>query len=140
LLQKGFEVTFADISDIALGFTKWRVKKRKLKARFIDLKKEKLPKNSFDFVVSIDVLEHIVDYKKTLKEIFESLEKEGLFLAHVGPKKRKWPMHLNSPEQVFKAAKKIGFIELEKPEKLRTLFLKPENKPVINIHAHQKSQ
>ena len=46
--RNGFDVTLADISSVMLEFCAWRFKARGLAARFIDLKTQRLPSQSYD--------------------------------------------------------------------------------------------
>lgn len=41
------------------------------------------PDKNIDFIISIDVLEHIYDYKKVIHNIYSSLKNGGVFYLHV---------------------------------------------------------
>lgn len=51
---------------------------------FLDLNATKLPnKPLYDFTVNIDVLEHVGNYKKVIKNFFSALRKNGYLYIHV---------------------------------------------------------
>lgn len=52
--------------------------------------------NQFDYIISLEVLEHIPDYKKALKESFRILKPKGKFLFTV-------PFNRNSRENIVRA-------------------------------------
>ena len=52
--------------------------------------------NQFDYIISLEVLEHIPDYKKALKESFRTLKPKGKFLFTV-------PFNRNSRENIVRA-------------------------------------
>ena len=65
---------------------------------------------SFDFILSFDVLEHIPDYKKALKECYRCLKKNGIFLFTV-------PFIINSEKNIIRAYIKNGkIIHILSPE------------------------
>jgi len=53
--------------------------------------------NSFDFVLSFDVLEHITDYMQAFQEIYRILDKDGIFLFTV-------PFAQNSFDNIIRAS------------------------------------
>lgn len=91
----GFNVTLADISPTMLEFARWRLARRGLSARFIDLNHESLPDRSFDLITAVDVLEHVVDPGATLRQIARSLTTGGRLVfnyrAGFDPQR---PMHI----------------------------------------------
>jgi len=58
-------------------------------AKFIVGNLENSTKEKFDFIVCIDVLEHIENYKKVLKNFYRSLESDGYLYIHVPQKHQK---------------------------------------------------
>ncbi len=81
------EVWGIDNSDEALKFCK---NYRKLKfTKKGNAEKSNLPVNTFSLVTLLDVLEH-TDDKKTLKEIYRILKKDGLLLITVPAYKWMW--------------------------------------------------
>ncbi len=65
---------------------------------------------SFDFILSFDVLEHIPDYKRALKECYRCLKPNGIFLFTI-------PFVINSEKNIIRAYVKNGkIIHLLPPE------------------------
>jgi len=68
-----------------------------------DLTKLSFKNDQFDVAVSLEVLEHIPDYKKALREIFRVLRREGLFILSV-------PFVVSSQKNITRAEIKNGAI------------------------------
>lgn len=76
------DITGVDVSNTALNFAKKKFKKFK----FIKIEDgEKLPfnKNSFDFIISSDVLEHVYNTQNVFKELSRVLKPQGRILISV---------------------------------------------------------
>jgi 2-polyprenyl-3-methyl-5-hydroxy-6-metoxy-1,4-benzoquinol methylase len=73
----GFDVTMADISGVLQSFCKYRMRERGRDATFIDLKASPLPRETFDFVTTMDVFEHLVDPVGVVDSIARSLKPGG---------------------------------------------------------------
>lgn len=85
LAKEGLKVIPIDISDASLKsaqflFEKEKLKLKPLKGSILDLP---FPKNSFDFVVLCEVLEHVPRPGKALKEINRCLKKGGKFCLSI---------------------------------------------------------
>jgi len=85
LKKRGFDITGIDISKEALIHAKENFKKLSLDVNVINGSAENIPtkKNSFEQVICLDVLEHVKEPNKVLKEINEALIKEGTFILTV---------------------------------------------------------
>jgi SAM-dependent methyltransferase len=81
--RHGFEVTLADISSTLLGFSQWRLERRRLPAAYIDLKVSRLPSHTFDFVTAMDVFEHLVDPVETVERLWDALKPGGFLYARI---------------------------------------------------------
>ena len=79
--RHGFEVGLADISSTLLGFSRWRLQKRGVQAQFIDLKRDRLPANSFDIMTAMDVFEHLVDPVEAINDLDRALKPGGFLLG-----------------------------------------------------------
>ncbi len=77
----GYDVTLADISSTLLGFAKWRLERRGVKADFVHLPAD-LPRDHFDLVTALDVIAHVPDVHATARQIRDSLHDGGLFVAN----------------------------------------------------------
>lgn len=77
LYGEDFEMVGTDITPIAKKYHQDK------KIRFVKADAQKLPFNSktFDYVFSIDVLEHIVDPQQAIEEMYRVTKKDGLMLV-----------------------------------------------------------
>jgi 2-polyprenyl-3-methyl-5-hydroxy-6-metoxy-1,4-benzoquinol methylase len=75
----GFNVTFADVEGHGLEFIRWRLKRRGITARVINSDEQF---ESYDFVMAIDCLEHIMNADDYFKRLDKSLRVGGLLYFH----------------------------------------------------------
>lgn len=109
--RQGFKVTLADISPAMLEFASWRLMRRGLEAEFIDLNRQKLPENHFDFATAVDVFEHLPKPEIELRQISRAMRSGGelVFNCQAGADDDR-PMHvLRSSRQVWQALRGCGF-------------------------------
>lgn len=78
----GYAVTLADVSDILLAFAAFRCRRRGFDVRTIDLKRQGLPRDAFDLVLCLDVLEHIPEPLGVVRAIRDALRPDGLLVVH----------------------------------------------------------
>jgi len=81
--RHGFDVTLADISSTLLGFSQWRLERRRWPAAYIDLKMSRLPHHGFDFITAMDVFEHLVDPVETVAHLWDALRPGGFLYARI---------------------------------------------------------
>lgn len=81
--QAGFDVTLADVSKRCLAFARHRFALRGLAGRFVDLSISEPDPNSFDAVVSFDVLEHLVDPLQAIRRMHRWLVPGGVLVMNV---------------------------------------------------------
>ncbi|MGE0102607.1 MAG: methyltransferase domain-containing protein [Blastocatellales bacterium] len=93
--RAGFDVTLADVSSGMLDFSKRRLERRGLRARYIDLNSERLPEGGFDLITAVDVIEHVPDPGGVLRQLALALKPGGRlifnFRAGFDPER---PMHI----------------------------------------------
>lgn len=109
--RHGFNVTLADISTPMLEFSRWRLQQRGLEAGLIDLNRQSLPENSFDFVTAIDVFEHLPRPPVELRQISLAMKEGGalVFNCRAGEDEDR-PMHvLKTEASVWRALRGCGF-------------------------------
>jgi SAM-dependent methyltransferase len=76
--RAGLSVCLADISSVLLDFSRWRHEARGLAVQHLDLKRERLPAETFDIVTAMDVFEHLVDPVAAVDELWRALRPGGL--------------------------------------------------------------
>ncbi|MGH9768124.1 MAG: class I SAM-dependent methyltransferase, partial [Blastocatellia bacterium] len=111
--KHGFSVTLADVSETMLGFARWRLERRGLRAEFIDLNQQPLPRGRFDFVTAVDVCEHLSDPGAQLSRVAQSLKIGGAFVFnhHIGADEER-PMHIvMTTAPLFRALRRNGLRE-----------------------------
>ncbi len=76
--NKNYKLYGVDITKIALNSAKKRIPQAKLSIQ--DLTKLKFKRNYFDIVLCGDVLEHVYEYKKVIKNLIRVTKKGGLII------------------------------------------------------------
>lgn len=87
LAQWALEVVGGDISFEAIEYAKKHYEKENLKFQIMDCTASKLPNNSFDVVCALELLEHVRDYERFLKEVHRILKPDGLAIISTPNKK-----------------------------------------------------
>ena len=128
-VRHGFDVTLADISSVLLEFCAWRFKQRGLSARFVDLKAERLSRDSFDFISAMDVFEHLTEPIDAVDTLADALKPGGYifgrFASEIDPDR---PMHIVQDfGPVFARFAEKGFTEVWRDDWLwgHQVFRKP---------------
>ena len=126
------DVTVADISDPLLDCARWRIDRRGLEARFIDLKRESLPRGAFDLISAVDVLEHVADPIATLEQLRDALSPGGILvfdlIASAADPER--PFHLlRSKFPIRSRIRALGFDAVESFQKY-VVFRRRERTPI----------
>jgi 2-polyprenyl-3-methyl-5-hydroxy-6-metoxy-1,4-benzoquinol methylase len=107
------EVTLADISTTLLDFARWRFDRRRLTARFLNLKDAPLPEASFDMILAMDVFEHLVDPVQLVEQLWRALHPEGLLFARIHAEADpSHPQHIVEDfGPTFARMEELGFVE-----------------------------
>ena len=74
----GFEVTLGDVSPAYRDFARYRLARRGLACRLVDLTQEAPSPESYDVVVSLDVIEHIPNPLPELQRLWGCLRPGGV--------------------------------------------------------------
>lgn len=114
---------FIDISKEALGY----LKKQGYQTKYGDVTKIPLKSNSVDIMFSSEVLEHVDNYKKALKEMSRVLKKNGKLILTVPCYNRYWDF-----DDEFVNHKRRFEPEIFKKE-LESMFKIIEEKPIGSI-------
>ena len=96
--KRGFDVYGIDISSYAIKKSHELFDKSKF---FVWDVSKKLPfkNNFFDAVTAFDVIEHVKNYKKAIKNIFKVLKKDGIFLLYIPIKIKGFLKKLTFPDK-----------------------------------------
>lgn len=68
LIEAGYEVDFADFDNPSVGYLRWRLRRRGLRARIFDVDRAG-PPPGYDAVFAFDVLEHVDDPRALLARL-----------------------------------------------------------------------
>jgi len=112
LADRGFDVTASDISSYIVK--KAGKIQKDIKFVVIDAEKKMNVRGNFDYIVAFEVLEHLKNPEKAMKNIYAKLSSGGVLIFSTPfPTKRSLsdPTHINVHEKVwwFNAGKKAGF-------------------------------
>lgn len=107
LAQQGNKVVGYDINECAIDFANFRKKKSRIKnVRFTTRKPDY---GKFNYVLAIDVLEHIEDLRDFLLDIGKKA-KVGTRFYHYNSFKQKIPQHYDHSEKFNEYLKEAGFL------------------------------
>lgn len=96
----GYDIDLADISTSLLSFARYRLERRSVRARYLDLNEVELEPEAYDVVTAIDTLVHVPDLAKTAATLHRSLRHGGLLFANfdVRPRSPENAWHLYSDD------------------------------------------
>jgi SAM-dependent methyltransferase len=116
--RHGLAVTLADISSTLLGFSRWRLERRRLPAAYIDLKADELPRQAFDLVTAMDVFEHLVDPVETVEQLWGALKPGGFLYARISAEcDEDRPQHIvHDFRPTFARMRALGFVQVWQDE------------------------
>ena len=123
LARLGAKVTGIDFAPNNINAAKIHSKKNKLKINYIhkDVEKSKLD-GKFDLILMFEVLEHLDDWKKTIKKIKKNLNKNGIvIISTINRNSLSKLFAINIAENILKWIPKgtHDYYKLIKPEELK---------------------
>ena len=138
LARLGAKVTGIDFAPNNIKAAKIHSKKNKLKINYInkDIEKSKL-NEKFDIILMFEVLEHLDNWKKTIKNIKKNLNKNGLIIiSTINRNILSKVLAINIAENVLGWIPKgtHDYNKLIKPEELK-IILSKENLQLKNIQG-----
>ena len=138
LARLGAKVTGVDFSPNNIKAAKLHSKKNKLKINYIykDIEKSKLDEE-FDIILMFEVLEHLDNWKKTIKSIKKNLNKNGiLIISTINRNPLSKLFAINIAENILHWIPKgtHDYNKLIKPEELK-ITLSKENLHFRNIRG-----
>jgi hypothetical protein len=112
------EIACGDISSSLLDFSAWRLRKRSLPARLIDMKQHELPGGAFDIVTAMDVFEHLTNPVSAVDQIWEALQPRGFLYGRFAcDTSDERPQHIvHDFEPVFRRLQDRGFVQVWEDE------------------------
>ncbi len=100
LTEVGVKVTLVELPSSTFDFIKWRFAQRGLKAKFIDVKRDMLPQESYDCILLQENLEHPIPLEDTIKRLSWHLSRGGFLLIFLSSDQdHKAPTHLAENQQ-----------------------------------------
>lgn len=113
--KNGFDVTLYDISTALLDFTQWRFKIRGLDTIVINSEIE-IPKNYFEMINAMDVLEHVPDPVRILRLLNSSLIIGGILCITIPEMPEpEHPLHVSYySKEIKEAMDRMGLLMIEK--------------------------
>lgn len=132
----GWEADLADVSTSLLQFARWRLERRDVKARYIDLNRSELASWAYDVITAIDTLVHVPDVPQTARELHRALKPGGILFANfdVRPRTAENAWHLYSDDLPLRwELQRAGFEPIESLDGMITAYKKVEPSTV----AHQ---
>jgi SAM-dependent methyltransferase len=114
LKDRKFEnVTYSEVEGKTFEFANYLFQKSNYKIPVINLSKEKV-KGNYDTILCIDVIEHVVDQKETLKVLVDHLNKDGVLiitaLNHMGGSEND-PWHFKGSDNIDEYLNSIGMVK-----------------------------
>lgn len=111
--QAGIQMTLADISTPLLTFCRWRFDRRRQTAGFVDLKRDPLPRETFDMILAMDVFEHLADPVDAVEQLSVALRPGGLLFARIhGEEDADRPQHIvRDFEPTLRRMAALGLVE-----------------------------
>jgi ubiquinone/menaquinone biosynthesis C-methylase UbiE len=132
----GYETDLADVSTSLIRFARWRLERRGVLARYIDLNASQLASQAYDVITAIDTLVHVPDVAHSVGELHRALKPAGILFANfdVRPPTPENAWHLYSDDLPLRwALQRTGFEPIESLDGMITAYRKVEPSGV----AHQ---
>lgn len=132
MAQAGLTVTNADISEVMQQFARWRLHRRGIEAAFIDLKSAALPREAYDLISAVDVLEHVSNPLEALATLHDALAPGGVLVFDVIASRpdSDRPFHLmRSKYPIRSRIRELGFRYVESFQKY-VVYQRAERSPL----------
>jgi SAM-dependent methyltransferase len=80
--RAGYQVTLADVSTSLLDFARYRLSRRGVPARYIDLNDEKLEARRYDVITALDTLTQVPDLVEVAGSLHGALRRDGWLVTN----------------------------------------------------------
>jgi len=132
--QLGYETTLADVSTSLLEFARFRLARRNIPARFVDLNTATIGEERYDVITAIDVLMLVPDLAKTADELHRALRPGGVLFTNFDtrPMTRENAWHLYEDDLPLRyTLHRAGFEPEEKLDGMITRYRRvPRSGPI----------
>jgi len=110
LLERGYEVAFADFDNPSTRYLRWRLDRRGIGAPVYDLERDTIPRG-FDAAFAFDVIEHVDDPVALLTRMESHARLVAVNLLESLPEERENPLHRELPIDalLLRAAERTPF-------------------------------
>jgi len=79
----GYRSDLADVSTTLLAFARYRLERRGMTARYIDLNRDQLPEQAYDVITAFDTLAHVPNLSEVASGLRRALAPGGVLLANL---------------------------------------------------------
>jgi ubiquinone/menaquinone biosynthesis C-methylase UbiE len=150
LAGKGYQITATDIdpiteTDLNRAFQVINTNPGKADVRICTADKLPFDDESCDAAISISVIEHVVDFEKTIKEIYRILKKDGIFILTFdidlnNNHELKPDRYIDFKKVLFKYFKLEVDQQVIHPQKALTSLISPYPYPIYKTILHKLSK
>jgi len=118
--QLGWNISLADISTTLQEFSRWRLERRGIEAKYYDTSTPTLPDNTFDLITACDVMVHVPHPRQTLEELHRALKVGGYLVFNVDARPRsaretQWHLYPYA-YPVLRPVRSVGFAKEKRLE------------------------
>ena len=132
----GCEVDLAGVSTSLLEFARFRLERRGVDARYLDLNRDRVPVDRYDVVTAIDTLVHVPDLAATVRDLHAAIRPGGHLLANfdVRPRTHENAWHLYSDDLPLRwTLHRAGFEPVESLDGQLLLYKRVEPKGTAHL-------
>lgn len=125
----GYEADLADVSTSLLEFARWRLERRGVVARYLDLNLCELEGEAYDVITAIDTLVHVPDVAETVRQLHRAMKPDGILFANfdVRPPTPENAWHLYSDDLPLRwVLQRTGFEPVESLDGMITAYRRVE--------------
>lgn len=80
--RAGYQVTLADVSTTLMDFARYRLSRRGVAARYVDLNEDKLEVGRYDVITALDALAHVPDLAEVAASLHAALRPGGWLVTN----------------------------------------------------------
>ena len=113
----GWQTSLTDVSQTAVEFVRWRFEQRGIEGAFYNFETEQLPPNTYDLITALDVMVHVADISRVLRQLHQSLKPGGYLVFNVvsrnptSPTTSQWHLY-DAHYPIIRHVRQTGFRRL----------------------------